>query len=395
MSWPAPVIETIRRLDHVRQTLSDAFVGREPAIELLILATVCQEHLLLLGPPGTAKTALISRFTDLIAAHGFHYLLTRFTEPSELFGPLDLAAFRERQEFHVRTKGMLPEAQIAFLDEVFQGSSAILNALLTLVNERIYHNGAQRQRVPLMSLVAASNLLPEDPALAAFADRFALRQQVDPVADDGLEALLELGWRNETDRIDAQAAGGHVASLVSAAEVNALQHRLKEVDLEPIQPLFAEIIRELRAGGVGLSDRRVVKGLKLVAGATLLRAADRADLVDLWPLLHTWSRPDDAEPVREVLTPRLGAGAVATPQRIRQATAIADDLAGIEARRTALGSRAALAAHLSALNRLRLEVLRGHREETALLQRIDAAIDDGLSRMAAENPAGAGGGTHV
>ncbi|MCB1914014.1 MAG: AAA family ATPase, partial [Rhodocyclaceae bacterium] len=140
--------ETRRTLQHfaaLRQELNERFTHREEVIDTLALATVCQEHVLLLGPPGTGKTEVVSRFAAELSMPTFHYLLTRFTEPAELFGPLDLPAFKAGR-YHLRTEGMLPEARIAFLDEVFQGSSAILNTLLTLVHERVFHNGATRQR---------------------------------------------------------------------------------------------------------------------------------------------------------------------------------------------------------------------------------------------------------
>src|SRR5437870_1845633 len=163
MTWPKPIQDTIRRLQYVQQTLKESFVERDLPIDLLVLAAICQEHLLLLGPPGTAKTELINRFTELIDARRFHYLLTRFTEPSEIFGPLDLALFQEGT-YRVRTTSMLPESEIAFLDEVFQGSSAILNGFLTLIHERVYYNGSTVQPEQLLRLVGASKALPEEPA---------------------------------------------------------------------------------------------------------------------------------------------------------------------------------------------------------------------------------------
>src|SRR6266853_46663 len=120
MSLPKPTLRTLQRLRTLQNLLKQLFTDRDTAVDLLVLAALCQEHLLLLGPPGTAKTELLSRFTNLVDARGFHYLLTRFTEPSEIFGPLDLESF-QRGTFHIRTAGMLPEAQIVFLDEVFQG----------------------------------------------------------------------------------------------------------------------------------------------------------------------------------------------------------------------------------------------------------------------------------
>ena len=135
MAWPEQTVATIRRLETIERELGDRYVDRKEAIRLLALATVCREHVLLIGPPGTAKTGLVDQFCRSVGARQFRYLLTRFTEPSELFGPLDIEQF-QAGSYRIRTENMLPEAEIVFLDEVFQGSSAILNTLLTLLNER-------------------------------------------------------------------------------------------------------------------------------------------------------------------------------------------------------------------------------------------------------------------
>jgi len=124
-SWPKETVTVIERLEGIQADLCNRFVERDWAIKLLTLAAVCREHVLLVGPPGTAKTQLVTRFAECMQARQFSYLLTRFTEPSELFGPLDLERFHEGV-YEIRTDGMLPMADMAFLDEVFEGSSAIL-----------------------------------------------------------------------------------------------------------------------------------------------------------------------------------------------------------------------------------------------------------------------------
>src|SRR5258708_1406782 len=123
------------RLGRLARALEDRFLGKEEAIRLLVVAAIAAPHALLIGPPGTAKSALIRTFARLMDARYFEYLLTHFTEPNEIFGPVDIAAFREGR-YERRTEGMLPAAEIVFLDEVFKSNSAILNALLTLLNER-------------------------------------------------------------------------------------------------------------------------------------------------------------------------------------------------------------------------------------------------------------------
>jgi MoxR-like ATPase len=383
MSWNPKILATLKRLNHVKRLLKDLFVDRETAVDLLVLASVCQEHLLLIGVPGTAKTELVTRYAELVDARHFHYLLTRFTEPSELFGPLDLQAFQQGT-FHIRTDGMLPEAQIAFLDEVFQGSSAILNTLLTLVNERVFYNGSTRQRVPLLSLVGASNALPDDPWLQAFADRFVLRLQLELVPDERLEELLNQGWQLELQRIETVRApeqGTRVLPGIKIEDLQDLHSRLVEVDLRRIQPVYADVVRELRAEGIDLSDRRVVKGLKLIAAAALLREATVADAQDLWPLNHFWSRPEEAEAARTVVQPRVAEAGGPALELTRSAADILEDLAVLEAQAPAVRSEVALGAHLMALNRLRREILKDHRDDLELRQRIEAVIQQNLNRL--------------
>src|SRR6476646_1914772 len=162
------------RLRLLANTLERQFLGKDEIIRLLMIAVVAGEHCVLLGPPGTAKSALIRSLAELMQARYFEYLLTRFTEPNEIFGPVDIGAFREGV-YRRNTAGMLPEAEVVFLDEVFKSNSAILNALLTLLNERKFNNGGTVMDVPLLSVIGASNEVPQDESLAAIFDRFLLR----------------------------------------------------------------------------------------------------------------------------------------------------------------------------------------------------------------------------
>src|ERR1017187_1684821 len=170
------------RLARLARTLEDRFLGKDEIVRLLLVATSAGEHAVLVGPPGTAKSALIRTFARLMQARYFEYLLTRFTEPNEIFGPVDIAAFREGR-YERRTEGMLPDAEIVFLDEVFKSNSAILNALLTLLNERRYTSGGTVLKTPLLSAFGASNEVPTDETLTAIFDRFLLR-----IRSDNLDA---------------------------------------------------------------------------------------------------------------------------------------------------------------------------------------------------------------
>lgn len=386
MAWPKEVHNTIKKLNGVKQVIKQMFTGRDQAVDLLVLSTISQEHLLFVGPPGTAKTEIINRYTELVDARGFHYLLTRFTEPSELFGPLDLAKFKDGT-FNIRTEGMLPEAQIAFLDEVFQGSSAILNSLLTILNERMFYNGSIHQSVPLISMIGASNMVPDDPWLRAFADRFVLRLEMDSLEDDLVDDLVERGWDLEQDRIEAakRAAVGQLPGKtmrqLKIDELLALHGRLLEVDLSKIRPEYGRLIRELRAEGVQLSDRRAVKGLKLIAGAALLRKAETADIPDLWPLMHIWDRPEEADVIKGIIHPRLAEAGVSAVDVTRPVADILMDLETLQTQAHLVASESAMGAHLMAINKLRRELINDHPKDMDSRKVVERAIQEGLKQF--------------
>src|SRR5437660_2528579 len=145
-----------RRINHFRTSLGRFLVAKQELIDLMVVAAVAQEPLLLVGPPGTAKSDLVLKFKDALAVEEsdyFEYMLTRFTEPSEIIGAIDIAELREGKYLR-RTDGKLPEARIAFLDEIFKSNSAILNILLTIINEKKFYQEGRPEPVPLCILFA-------------------------------------------------------------------------------------------------------------------------------------------------------------------------------------------------------------------------------------------------
>ena len=256
------VEETVGRLRReVIDVLKRRFVGRDEVVDLIALAVVAGEHLFLYGPPGTAKSALIRRFATAVRGRYFEYLLTRFSEPNEVFGPIDLVRLREGTVATVTT-GMLPEAEFVFLDELFNANSAILNNLLSVLNERVYRRGAEVHQLPLLSVFSASNHLPEDDALRALFDRFLLRCHVDNLKREAMPRLLAAGWELE--------GAGPDESTVSAADLRELSARLYRVDLTAVPERYAEVVFKVRDLGIAMSDRRAVKVMKLVAASALL-----------------------------------------------------------------------------------------------------------------------------
>ncbi len=277
------------RVQAAVRSAARGLVEREVLVELIALAAVAEEHVLVIGEPGTAKSEAVRRVARALGGRYFEYLLGRFTEPSELFGPIDLLKLQQGKLEPV-TAGMLPEADVAFLDEVFLGSTAILNTLLGILNERAFRRGTVSVQAPLRICVGASNRLPEDAALAAFADRFLVRVFVAPVADSELENLLEAG---------AQAP--LVAAGASLADLDALTRARRSVDFKAVQPLIAQAVRLLRQGGILLTDRRIVRAQNLVAAAAVLSGRREASSKDLWPLVNAIPTELEQEAARDLL----------------------------------------------------------------------------------------------
>jgi MoxR-like ATPases len=284
-------MENITKIRECIKVATQGFIGRQQLAELIILAAIAKEHLLVIGPPGTAKSAVVRRMARIMDGNYFEYLLGRFTEPSELFGTVNLKKLREGS-VETDTQGMLPEAEIAFLDEVFLGSTAILNTLLGILNERKFRRGHTQIDCPLKICIGASNSLPEDEGLAAFADRFLIRLFIEPIADSFIEDLLVGGW---------QAEFTHVDSVLSLNELSEMSEHLKNVKLDHIIPFFADAIRLLRQSGIVLTDRRVVKTLKLIAAAALVNGRLEAQKQDIWPLFYVLPTKDMQQRGQEIL----------------------------------------------------------------------------------------------
>jgi MoxR-like ATPase len=299
----------------VVEPLKRRFVGRDEVVDLIALAVTAGEHLFLHGPPGTAKSALIRQFAMAVQASYFEYLLTRFSEPNEVFGPIDLVRLREGTVATVTT-GMLPEGEFVFLDELFNANSAILNNLLTVLNERIYRRGSEIHRLPLLSLFAASNHLPEDDALRALFDRFLLRCHVDNLKREEMPRLLTAGWELERATM--------LGSTVTAADLRTLAQQVYRVELGGIAERYADLVWKVRDLGIGLTDRRSVKVLKLVAASAVLCGRSEARVSDFWVLRYVWDREEQVAPlaalIAGVIEPHAGEpgthALAASPERV-------------------------------------------------------------------------------
>lgn len=368
------------RLADVKNELAD----RDEAVNLVALAALCREHALLIGPPGTAKTYLLERFRRLLDVRCFSYLLTRFTEPAELFGPMDFRTFRDEGSYRINSAGMLPEAEIAFLDEIFQGSSAILNSLLTLINERRFYNGGEVLEANLVTLLGSSNEIPDDPLLAAFSDRFLFRYRLEYVQDDAIEDMLRLGWHNEQDRIRAASNGAAAAGSPAPPAVTfplsdllQLQHAMADIDLTPVRGLFTHILQSFRAEGVNFSDRRAVKAQKTFAAAAVLAGRAHAEPPDLAPLIYLWTSPDDEPAIRRIVADH-NVPVADRSHVVRDPTEITYELAQLRRQQGNLRSGEEFREVLRRVQRILNEVRRDHPDSQQLLADLQAFRDDVL-----------------
>jgi MoxR-like ATPase len=277
----------IKKLNGVLDHLKATFVGKDDIIDLMGICLAGRENLFLLGPPGTAKSAMVRELAKLLDGNTFEYLLTRFTEPNELFGPFDIRRLREG-DLVTNTEGMLPEASLVFLDELLNANSAILNSLLMALNEKIFRRGRETKALPALIFIGASNHLPQDEALQALFDRFLVRVRCDNVDPVQLSKVLLAGWNMEKRNDQEQPT-------ISADEVRELQQQNTTIDLSPVLSDYLTLVQQLRNAGVQLSDRRAVKLQRLIAASALLSGRTTAIRSDLWVLRYTWDTEEQQE----------------------------------------------------------------------------------------------------
>lgn len=280
--------QNIEKLNKVLTFVKDTFVGKNDVVDLLGICLLARENAFLYGPPGTAKSAIVRTLAKTVKdGKNFEYLLTRFTEPNEIFGPFDIRKLKEG-ELLTNTEGMMPEASMVFLDEIFNANSAILNSLLMALNEKIFRRGKETKHLPALMFVGASNVLPEDEALNALFDRFLIRINVDYVSPDLLHQVLLAGRKLENN-METETPE------ILSHEIRDLQELCKTIDLRPVYEVYLNIVISLRNTGIAISDRRAVKLQNLIAASALICGRNEAVLSDLWVLKHIWDTEEQIE----------------------------------------------------------------------------------------------------
>ncbi len=375
-------------LQELGQRLGREFLAKDEIIRLLLVSIVAGEHMLIVGPPGTAKSALVRTLAQRLDARYFEYLLTRFSEPNELLGPVDIQAFREGT-FRRRTEQMLPEAEIAFLDEIFKASSAILNSLLGILNERRVQIGAERVDVPLLALFAASNEVPSDDSLAALLDRFLLRVRSQNLEGFHFRELLRIGLEHEKKLLAGSSpqSGSPRTTLLSAKDILALRKELASrlTFSDEFLAEYKAIVAQIRSEGIFLSDRRLIKILKLCAASALVDGRPQADVSDLFVLKHTWNTVEQAELLAGLVDPVLRRHRkTATGPRDEQGlVAMLDELRSLRQSLQRAGelSDVQLFAKLRSLGELRAALQNyGSDDSQRAISEIDALLDSVVSQ---------------
>jgi MoxR-like ATPase len=304
----ASIKPSLDKLQVIERELAASLIERDEVIRASLVALLARQHLVVLGPPGTAKSALVTELARRISPQNgaglqsFAYLMTRFTTPEEIFGPVSVSGLK-RDEYRRITAGKLVEAELVFLDEIFKASSAILNALLKIANERVFHNGDQEMQVPLISLFGASNEMPQGNELEALWDRFLLRFRVGYVTDTGFAKFI----RAAVAKHNGHNSNGSQPLTLLQSELAALQQAAAQVSIPNAAiDLIEQLRRDLASKGIIISDRRWGQALGVLQAHALAEGRDAVTEDDLVFLKHVlWQSPEQQSEIGKALA-RIG-----------------------------------------------------------------------------------------
>lgn len=317
--------------------LSQGLYEREEVMKLALLAATSGESLFLLGPPGVGKSMVARRlkfaFKD---AQSFEYLMTRFSTPEEVFGPVSIKKLKEEDKYERKTEQYMPGANIVFLDEIWKASSSIQNALLTIINEKVYRNGEQEIAVDLKGLITASNELPPSGEnFGPLYDRLLLRYSLEEIKDEG--DFLEM--ITSTQRVYDDPV--REENKISAAELSLWQDQIDQVRVEDEVLNVIQLVRQKiidynakQAEGqeqIKVFDRRWKKIVRLLRTSAFLNEREKVDLMDCFLIRHAlWNQPHQIEAVEEILAETIRKHgyslAVGLPMLRKEIRAFADEV---------------------------------------------------------------------
>ena len=297
----------IERFKLLLQEMNRGIYEKETEISLSLLAALAGESIILLGPPGVAKSMVARQLkTAFREAQSFEYLMSRFSTPDEIFGPVSIQKLKTSDTYERAVEGYLPTADVVFLDEIWKAGPAIQNTLLTVINEKIFRNGNREMHLPLKLLVAASNELPaKGEGLEALWDRFVIRIESRPIKlEKNFRAML-LEVKSEEQRVNNSNA-------ITAEEYAEWTERIDKIGVKiEVLDAISAIRKSLRAVNVDeaaerrniyVSDRRWKNIVRLLRTSAFMQDREEVDICDLLPIYHClWQEPEERDAIRNIV----------------------------------------------------------------------------------------------
>lgn len=302
-------------LERFKQLLGEMNRGiyeKETEISLSLLAALAGESIILLGPPGVAKSMVARQLkTAFRDALSFEYLMSRFSTPDEIFGPVSIQKLKTSDTYERAVEGYLPTADVVFLDEIWKAGPAIQNTLLTVINEKIFRNGNREIHLPLKLLVAASNELPaKGEGLEALWDRFVIRIESRPIKlEKNFRAMLLDSNESHTDLTDSTDFSD---LKITAEEYAEWAEKICKIGVkEEVLDAISAIRKSLRAVNVDeaaerrniyVSDRRWKNIVRLLRTSAFMQDREEVDICDLLPIYHClWQEPEERDAIRSIV----------------------------------------------------------------------------------------------
>lgn len=313
------------KLKNLLQVLNKGLVGKEEVLKISLLTMLSGENIILIGPPGTAKSEVGRRMSKILKEDDyFEYLLTKFSTPEEIFGPLSIEDLKKGNYIR-KIQGYLPSSRVAFLDEIFKANSSILNSLLTILNEKIFHNGNKKIKTPLAFLIGASNELPlEESQLSALYDRFLMRMYVDYVEDTDIISLLESDSENFQVPNDLK---------IDTCTLASIKEEIKKVYIpREILVAIGDIRKEINNNedeleGLKISDRRIKKIVKILKVSAYTNDRLSVDVSDMYILIHMlWNDPNDKGVLIEKINAIVGKIDIDTVEKTKYRKEISNEI---------------------------------------------------------------------